>query len=214
MKKVFLKGLTTGLILQAAVGPVFFFLMNITLRNGFVPGFAAVIAVTLVDYLYIALAVAGVGKLLEKPRVKRVLGFLSAGVLIVFGFVMIKGALAAPAGAIPENIPSSVRPAAGFLSAFALTISSPLTVVFWTGVFASRSIEYNLSRKELLLFGFSAGFATLLFLSAAAAVFGFLRTAIPEGIILWANLGVGALLILYGAVRFVSQAVPQSLWKK
>jgi hypothetical protein len=60
MTRIALKGLTTGLILQIAIGPIFFLIVNITLQKTLLNGLFAVVAVTIVDYLYIALAIAGI----------------------------------------------------------------------------------------------------------------------------------------------------------
>ena len=51
--RIFVNGLLTGLVLQMAIGPVFFFIINIALQKTLYDGFAAVSAVTLVDYFYI-----------------------------------------------------------------------------------------------------------------------------------------------------------------
>lgn len=69
--RVFRNGLLTGLILQLAVGPVFFFIINLTLQKTLLDGIVGVSAVTLVDYFYITLAIVGVGKLLENNRFKK-----------------------------------------------------------------------------------------------------------------------------------------------
>jgi len=87
--KVFFKGLTTGLILQAAIGPIFFFLVNVALQKTLMDGLFAVLAVVIVDYIYIALAIAGVGKLLENAKTKKILGLVSSIVLILFGLFMV-----------------------------------------------------------------------------------------------------------------------------
>ena len=71
MVAIILNGFLTGLILQIAIGPVFFFILNISLQKTVIDGLFAVIAVTLVDYIFIALAVLGVGKLLERQKRKR-----------------------------------------------------------------------------------------------------------------------------------------------
>jgi threonine/homoserine/homoserine lactone efflux protein len=88
--KVFKNGIITGLILQLAIGPVFFFIANLSLQKTIYDGFAGVIAVTLVDYLYIALAIFGVGELLEKKKIKKAFGVISSIVLIIFGIIIIK----------------------------------------------------------------------------------------------------------------------------
>ncbi|PRX34697.1 threonine/homoserine/homoserine lactone efflux protein [Orenia metallireducens] len=202
MKKVFLRGLSTGLILQIAIGPVFFFLANLALQKSLIDGLFAVAAVTIVDYLYIALAIAGIGKLLEKKKVKKTLGVISSIVLIAFGFYM--------AINIPETIninltisdPSS-NLFKSFISAFLLTISSPLTVLFWTSLFAARSVEYSLNKKELMVFGLSAGLATPLFLSLSIFLITILKTLISPLIVQLANMLVALILIGYGILRII-----------
>ncbi len=59
---IFLDGFLTGLILQIAIGPVFFYILNLTLQRSLIDGYFAILAAVLVDYLYITLAVLGVGK--------------------------------------------------------------------------------------------------------------------------------------------------------
>src|SRR3990167_8807943 len=99
--RVFANGLLTGLILQTAIGPVFFFIINLALQRSLYDGLAAVAAVTLVDYFYISLAILGIGKLLEKKKVKKAFGIISSIVLMIFGFVIIKGVTG-------ENIPTAI----------------------------------------------------------------------------------------------------------
>ena len=202
MIKVFFKGLTTGLILQIAIGPVFFFLVNIALQKTLLDGLFAVLAVTIVDYIFITLAIAGVSKLLEKEKTKTILGIVSSLVLILFGLYMATSTINI------VNINSSVIDQShniltSFISAFILTISSPLTIVFWTGVFAARSIEYSFSRKELVVFGLSAGLATLLFLGSSILVLSVFKASIPLIVVRAANLLVGLVLIAYGVIRAI-----------
>lgn len=71
--KIFKNGLAIGLVLQLAVGPVFFFIINLVLQKSIFDGLAGVLAVTIVDYFYIILAIFGIGKLLENKKVKKCL---------------------------------------------------------------------------------------------------------------------------------------------
>ena len=61
--KEFKNGLLTGLTLQLAIGPVFLFIANLTLQKSTLDGLAGVVAVTIVDYLYITLSILGIGRL-------------------------------------------------------------------------------------------------------------------------------------------------------
>ena len=200
MGSVLLNGFLTGLLLQIAIGPVFFFILNIALTSTVVDGLFAVMAVTLVDYLFIALAVLGVGKLLEKPKIKGVLGLVSSAVLVLFGIAMIlsaeqTGMANSPPAMLASNYVNS------FMAAFALTASSPLTIVFWTSLFAAKAIEKGYAKGELVFFGIAAGFATCVFLGGSVALFATVRASIPYALLRISNMAVGALLIAYGMIR-------------
>mgnify|MGYP000532188474 CR=1 FL=1 len=200
MVSIILSGFLTGLLLQIAIGPVFIFILNISLQKTVIDGLFAVLAVTIVDYIFIALAVLGVGKLLEKPKIKLGLGITSSVVLIIFGIIMI---LAIKQNNF-DNISNTYLESnyiASFISAFLLTISSPLTIVFWTGLFAARTIEKSYTQKQLLFFGIAAGLATFVFLGSSVTLLSILKASIPVMFLTVSNLAVGIVLILYGMIR-------------
>lgn len=224
-----LNGLLTGLFLQLAVGPVFFYVLGITLDRSLAEGLAAAVAVTIVDFLYIGLSIAGLGRLLEKEKARRIAGLAGAVALLAFGSAFLYGALAnlaAGRAAAPVAIGTAAaqagdaagRPLAadapsGLLSAFAgafvLTLSSPLTIVFWSGVFSARAAEKGYGRRQLALFGLGAGSATLSFLSAAMLAASALRASVPGAFVDWANAAVGAALVGYGLSRLVGSLRPR-----
>lgn len=197
MSKVFVRGLLTGLILQLAIGPVFIFVANTVFQKGTVEGILAVIAVTIVDYIYIVLAILGVGKIFEKPNIRDVFVIVSSIVLVVFGIVVIKNGI----GLIDKNLILENIKISSFTQAFVLTLSSPLTIVFWTSIFASKADEYMLNKRELIVFGIACGLATLLFLGVCVIFLSWLKIMISYVIIQSLNFIVGILLIFYGVVR-------------
>ena len=206
MVAIMLNGFLTGLILQIAIGPVFFFILNISLQKTVIDGLFAISAVTLVDYIFIALAVLGVGKLLEKPKIKHALGIISSLVLILFGIIMIlsinqSNQVSSPNNLIESNYISS------FISAFILTISSPLTIVFWTSLFATKAIEKGYAQKQLIFFGIAAGLATLVFLGSSVTLLSIFRASIPLALLRVLNTAVGLLLVIYGAIRLCKIAI-------
>jgi threonine/homoserine/homoserine lactone efflux protein len=201
MIAIILSGFLTGLVLQIAVGPVFFFILNITLQKTVIDGWFAVVAVTIVDYFYIALAVVGIGKLLEKPKIKLGLGITSSVVLILFGILMILTSQPDHVDHIP-NTGFGSNYIYSFLSTFFLTLSSPLTIVFWTGLFATKAIEKEYATRQLFIFGMAAGSATFIFLGSSVALFSVIRSSIPIAFLTVSNIAVGGLLIFYGTIRF------------
>lgn len=197
---ILLDGFLTGMILQVAIGPVFFYILNLALAGSLMDAYASIGAAVLVDYLYIILAILGVGKALENRRIKNVLGLIGAVVLCIFGWIMIQDPFTGRLGF--EFVSKSINPISSFISTLILTISSPLTIVFWTGVFASRGIQKNYSRQELIPFGIAAGLASLVFLVVSITAIHSLKFSLPEGLIKYLNTAVGVILILYGMVRF------------
>jgi len=194
--------LTTGLILQIAVGPITFFIINIVIQRTLLDGFFAILGAALADYCYITLSIIGIAKLLENVRIKKTLGFISSLVLILFGFYIIIGSLRniqVNVG-ITNNLQDLTR---SFISTFMLTLSNPLTIIFWTSIFTARSIEYSLNRKELIVFGFAAGLAVFLFLGTIVLIISIFKYSIPVAAVRLANILVGLILITYGLFRSI-----------
>ena len=192
-------GLLTGMMLQLAIGPVFFFIMSLTIQKSIADGFAGVLAVTLVDYIYISLAIFGIGKLLEKKKIKKIFGIISSSALIIFGLWIVKGIVGV--GASNAYASGAISILSSFSSVFLITITSPMTIVFFTSLFTAKAVEYNYTQKELLLFGLGTGFATLIFMSASVILFSFIRSTVPLILIIVLNGIVGCLLIGYGSLR-------------
>lgn len=197
--KIFKNGLITGLILQFAIGPVFFFILNLTLYRTIFDGFMGVLAVTIVDYLYITLAVFGIGRLLEKDKIKNIFGFISSIVLIIFGFILIKN-ITSEVYSININQTNLFE---SFSSVFFITIFNPMTIIFFTSLFTAKVIEYKYTKKNLLIFGLSTGLATIIFMGFSVILFSFLKENVPLILIQILNFTVGCLLIIYGILRLV-----------
>jgi len=198
--KALLNGILTGLFLQLAIGPVFFYILGIAIDSSFSTSFFGVLAVTLVDYIYIVLSIYGIGKLLEREKIKRIFGLISSLVLLVFGIMLINKALIPSNGMVLGNEWTISK---AFISCFLLTISSPLTIVFWSSVFATKALEKNYSKSELFLFGTGAGSATLLFLSIVMYIISIVKTTIPVKAISVLNILVGIVIVVYGLSRFI-----------
>ena len=198
--KEFRNGLLTGLTLQLAIGPVFFFIINLALQKTIFDGFAGVFGVTSVDYIYIILAILGIDRLLKNKKFKKIFGAISSFVLIIFGLLILQSALSAGIKQLDSASTSNLLQS--FSSVFLLTISSPMTIVFFTSLFTAKAVEYNYTKKELYLFGLGTGFATFLFMGTSVVIFSLIRNAVPIILIQILNGIVGGLLIGYGSIRF------------
>ena len=205
--KIFKIGLATGLFLQLAIGPVFFYIINLVLQRSLYDGLMAVLAVTIVDYFYITLSIVGIGKLLENKKTKNIFGFISSIILIIFGVIIIKSIL--NTGLSTNADIKSVSLLTSFLSVFFLTLSSPMTIVFFTSIFTAKAVEHNYTKKELYIFGFSVGLATFLFMGLSVILFSLLKQSVPITLIKVSNLLVGVVLVGYGATRILKILKPK-----
>ncbi len=193
-------GMLTGLFLQLAVGPVFFYIFGITVDSNYVNGLSGILAVTMVDYIYIVLSLIGIGRLLQEDRIKKIFGRISSIILTLFGLMMLYKGLLFINGA--EQVKSIAwTPVNSFTSCFILTASSPLTIVFWSSVFSAKAIEKNYKKKELVIFGIGTGLSTFFFLSAAMLILSVLKSGIPNLMVQVLNCIVGLVLIYYGITR-------------
>jgi len=198
----FLNGIKTGLFLQLAIGPVFFYLVSIAVESSLFNSLMAVLAVTVVDYLYIGLSIIGIGTLLHNKKTKQRFGILGSLVLVVFGLVIFSSGLDHSTSQVPVNT-APWTAFNSFLGAFILTLSSPLTIVFWSSIFSAKALEHDYRKRELTIFGIGAGTATFLFLGSAMSLVVILQSTIPGWLVESMNCLVGLILISYGITRTV-----------
>ncbi len=198
--KTLLNGLLTGLFLQLAIGPIFFFILSIAVESDLVVAWAGVFGVVLADYIYVALSILGIAKLIDHPKVKRAFGLVSALVIALFGAYLLWGAIRGAQGAA---VSGDRTIASAFLSSFLLTISSPLTLFFWSSIFAVKAIEKDYDKREITIFGIGAGLSTLLFLGATVTMISMLNTSLPQDLVAILNIVVAAVMIGYGLIRLL-----------
>lgn len=199
MKRYF-EGLRFGMLLQLAIGPMCLMVFNTAKNQGFLMAFTLVLAIALVDAFYIVLAALGASKLLEKESVKRTVRFIGAAVLILFGLNISLGVFGVSLipGLSVQTTSSSI-----FVQGLILTLSNPLTIVFWGSVLTTRLLEDSMSRNELAVFSCGLVSATLFFMTAVAALGTVLSSFLPQRISDLLNLAVGAAIVFFGVRMLV-----------
>jgi threonine/homoserine/homoserine lactone efflux protein len=187
----FLQGLGFGLILQVSVGPVCIAVLHKGLTQGLGHALAMVWGVALVDALYILLSIIGVSALLQLGPARMVVGIAGALLLVYFGLRYLR----APASTMRlEHCSESPFRSFGF--GVGLTLTNPLTILFWAGVLGAMLSSHTFDQSGGVFF-FAAGCvaATLLFLSGVALAGHFLERMLNERLALWLNRAVGLFLI-------------------
>jgi threonine/homoserine/homoserine lactone efflux protein len=199
------RGLRFGMLLQLAVGPVCLLTLSMAGTQGFGPAMQMVAAVTLADAFYVLLSSLGVAALMERPKVKRVVQIAGGLVLIVFGLDTALGALGI--SLIPRiGLLSASAGGSPFLQGLIITLSNPLTILFWGGALSAKVMENRWNRGQLACFAAGCVLATAVFLTAVAAAGGSLAGRIPDSAIRILNAGVGVALIFYGVRLMVKKS--------
>jgi len=190
----FLRGLIVGFTVAAAVGPISILVLRRTLAHGQVYGLASGTGVALADASYGGIAAFGLTAITAVLVGARQALALVGGLFLVY--LAIRTMLAKPA-----TEEAAVRDRPGLFGAFAsiygLTMTNPMTILSFAGIFAALGLT-----------GRSAGEAALLtlgvFLGSGAWWVGLtfavsrLRSRLTPTVLLWVNRISGAVLLVFG----------------
>lgn len=158
-------GFLFGMVLQLSVGPVCLTVLQRSMTQGFREAWRMIWGVALVDALYMGAAIGGLSLLLQIPLVKNVVMIGGACALIWFGVGSMRSRGEGSAAPGIQNESGSFR------QGVFITMTNPLTVVFWSGVFGSLlATETIQSHAAVVSFAAGCVLSTLLFLSAVAVL--------------------------------------------
>jgi|LGVF01.1.fsa_nt_gb threonine/homoserine/homoserine lactone efflux protein len=204
------KGFKFGMLLQIAVGPVCIYIFNESVKNGILSAFVGVIAVVLIDALFIGLSIVGISAIVKKKE--QLLKIFGSLVLVTFGLRMIISALQ-----ITEfnsiNI-TEINYIKTFLTVLFLTVSNPLTIIFWSGVFSTKIIEEKFDKNDEIMFGLGAIFSTFLFLNFIVIIGQFTKSFLSLEYIMYLNIIVGLVLIYFGLKLVLKPLAIKSIKRK
>jgi threonine/homoserine/homoserine lactone efflux protein len=189
----FLQGLGLGLILQISVGPVCVAVLHTGLSRGFGHAWAMAWGAVLVDAAYILLSVLGVSTLLQIEALRRIVGLLGALLLAYFGLRYLRAP--APLARGPHQKGSRLK---SFRYGVTLTLTNPLTILFWTGVLGAAMSTHSFANSQgVLYFVIGCLTTTLVFLTGVALAAHFLERLLNETLAVWLNRAVGLFLLAF-----------------
>lgn len=192
-----LKGFKFGMLLQLAVGPMCLLVFNTSTTHGFIYGLYLMLAIALVDALYIGLSCVGVASIINRVKVKTVIKLVGCFVLVLFGVNTTSGVFDLsflPNIALFSDISSQNL----FIQGLLLTASNPLTIIFWSSMFSTQMIENEWNKKQLFFFAVGCVMSTVVFLTVVALLGSILSDFLPKVIIQSLNVIVGIFLIFFG----------------
>ena len=193
--ELFLRGLVIGVSIAAPVGPIGVLCIRRTLAEGRLAGFVSGLGAASADGVYGCVAGFGLTAvtqvLLDQSHWLRLVGGL------FLCYLGIKTALAAPASRGAVVKPGGL--AANYASTFLLTLTNPMTILSFTGVFAGLGLtgaKGDFRSAAALVAGVflgSAGWWLVLNLGV-----GWFRAAREPRALVWINRLSGAIIFGFG----------------
>jgi threonine/homoserine/homoserine lactone efflux protein len=198
-----IKGLILGIAVAAPVGPIGLLCINRTLNKNYFSGVISGMGATFADVFYGVIAGFGVS-FLSNFLLEHTLTFQLVGgfALIILGVrtIMRKNS---------EQKENPLRPVKfrkrnyvkDFISSFALTLSNPVTILFFTAVFATFGLstgETNIQSASLLILGVFIGSGMWwMFINGIAIK---LKARVGISFISKINVVSGSLIVGFGAL--------------
>ncbi|MCA8382020.1 LysE family translocator [Burkholderia cenocepacia] len=203
---LFIKSVVMGLSIAVPVGPIGMLCIQRSLSRGFQAGFATGIGAACADAIYGLLGALGVAGIVTAfPMLTVGLKIGGGAFLVWLAWTIARQAPAAPAG--QRDLPRSTV-LRDFLTTFGLTLSNPMTIVSFVGIFAALGPLPGAREGAMwatvawMVAGVFIGSATWwLCLSSATAA---LRTKLSFAFMHALSRGSAAVVAVFGAIQLVA----------
>lgn len=131
---IFISYLFLGLSLAAPIGPINAAQLDRGIKNGFLHSWMVGVGAMFADMLYMIAVYMGVVHFLEIPIVKSFLWLFGFFVLVYSGFECLLSAGKIHSHLRTKNDEPVIK---SFFSGFFMSLSNPLTILFWLGIYGS-----------------------------------------------------------------------------
>ncbi|MCG9911222.1 MAG: LysE family translocator [Flavobacteriales bacterium] len=204
MDQAVINGILLGLLISVLIGPVFFLLIEISIREGFRSAIFMDIGIILSDAACIFVAYFGMAALLENPKNKLIFLLVGSGVLIIMGVAKLIPPKEPKEGeGVKEFQMKKTNPFYLAFQGFFYNLLNPSVIIFWITTVGGAVALYG-SEKNLIGAQFTATLATVFAIDVAKAWFAKkMRTFISPKIMRRANIVIGAVFVIFGIVLII-----------
>jgi threonine/homoserine/homoserine lactone efflux protein len=194
------RGLAVGFTIAAAVGPISLLTIRRTIAHGRVYGLVSGLGVASADASYGAVAAFGLTAITAVLVGARTALALVGGAFLVW--LAIRTIRARPAEGAAETEERPGLPAA-FLSIYGLTMTNPMTILSFAGIFAGLGLAGR-GGLDAALLTLGVFLGSSLWWVVLTAVVGRLRGRITPRVLVWINRISGSVLLGFGAVAILA----------
>jgi L-lysine exporter family protein LysE/ArgO len=200
---IYISYILLGLSLAAPIGPINAAQLDKGIKYGFLHAWLVGVGAMAADMLYMLLVYFGVIHFLNTPFMQTFLWLFGCFVLLYIG---VEGLLGA-GQVISHEKRSLETPARSFISGFLMSLTNPLTILFWLGIYGSVLAETATSYGTTQLISYSSAIVLgilLWDLTMACLASGF-RRLLTKRVLTYISMVSGLSLIGFG-LYFGSEA--------
>jgi len=195
------RGLIIGFTIAAAVGPITLLVIRRTIAHGGLYGFASGLGVATADATYAAVAAFGLTAITSVLVSGHfLLGIVGGAIIAIIGIRTIRSRPSGPAT-------DAERPGilGAFASIYALTMTNPLTIVLYAGVFAGIGLVAGSSFVDAAVLTLAAWLGSTAWWVILCSIVGWARARVSATALQWVNRASGAALVVFGIAAIVSE---------
>lgn len=197
MISIILHAIALGLLLSIMIGPVFFLLINTSIKKGFKPAVYLAAGVALSDCIYILIAYFGSELIVSLNKNNSTIGLIGGIILIVFGVVSIlkKVELDPEEIKLPDDSKTLlIDTGKGFI----MNALNPFVFVFWMGAITALNAGKAVEHSYAIIF-FTLVIVTVFSTDLLKAYLASkLKKLLTPAFLNWMNRASGFALICYG----------------
>ncbi|HEX3264489.1 MAG TPA: LysE family transporter [Candidatus Limnocylindrales bacterium] len=195
-----LRSLLIGFTIAMAVGPITLLVVRRTIEHGGVYGLVSGLGVAAADATYGGVAAFGLAALTTLlVSVHALLGLVGGAVIVLIGLRTIRTRPIDPAA-------EAERPGlvGAFASIYALTMTNPLTIVLYAGVFAAIGLGVGGGFLDAAVATAAILLGSGLWWVVLCAVVAWVRGRVSATALLWVNRVSGAALVAFGVLALLA----------
>ena len=160
MFSAFFQGIIPGLILSAAIGPVFFMLVQTSIQRGFKLAMIMEAGIILSDTFCILCAYFGLAAFFQNPAYRNAIFTVGSVVLVIFGVFMFLSHKKVQFNQQDDVLKKGDKSKL-FWKGFLFNISNPSVIFFWMAFVGLSMTQYN--NSKLTIFAYFLGTITTVF---------------------------------------------------
>ncbi len=202
----FISGILLGLVLALMIGPVFFMIINTSLKQGFVPSAMLAIGVIISDALFAAITFYGSSLIFYLKKYDYIIGFTGGSLIIIFGILIFFKKPTIDAEALEIESIGTTKKLINILKGFTMNMFNPSAFLFWLGVAGALTVRQHYSGFNALIFYSGTLFTVLSTDLLKGYLASKLKNIITEKFLIWMNRICGVSLAGYGIyliIRFM-----------